>query len=347
MKKNILYCAAVFAWLLLLWPYPVTTLLAGSVSCAFLPWYKKVQLRFPGARGVGLYSVCFVLLMLLPVALLIRLVAPQAAAGLDMLRILRENNFQLPSHWIEFGEKIRTELSVIPGMDGIFDEISHNIDSILSEALASIIGGSVGFVGSTLNVLWLLILFVSLSILCSVYAGRIFVLTASTLRLSELMLDRFVDAIRGALRGVLLGVVMIALCQGVLCGIGFAMAGVKQPAFWGLLATLVAPIPVIGTAIVWFPLCLMLWFTGATLDAVGLFLWGMVAVGGIDNILRPFFLQKNIKAPFIILILSILCGLASFGPVGILLGPVLVTFAMQAVFEADNLATFNREGKES
>ncbi len=347
MKKNILYGAAICAWLLLLWPYPVTTLLAGSVACAFLPLYRRVLTRFPGGKGIALYSVGFVLSILLPIALLIRLVAPQAAAGLNMLKVLRENNFQLPPHWIEFGTTIREELSVIPGMDGIFDEITQNIDSILSSMLTHFIEGSLGFLGSTMNALWLAILFASLSILCSVYAGRIFLLTSSVLHLSELMLGRFVEAIRGALRGVLLGVMMIALCQGILCGIGFAMAGIKQPAFWGLLATLVAPIPVIGTAIVWFPLCLMLWFTGATFDAVGLFLWGMVAVGGIDNILRPFFLQKNIKAPFIILILSILCGMASFGPVGILIGPVLVTFAMQAASEADTLSTFNREGKES
>ena len=60
-------------------------------------------------------------------------------------------------------------------------------------------------------------------------------------------------------------------------------------AFWGLLATLVAPIPVIGTAIVWVPLCLSLWFTGKGMAAVGLALWGIVVVSGVDNVLRPLF----------------------------------------------------------
>ncbi len=337
-KKHAFYAAAVVAWLFLLWPYPVTTLMAACISCAFLPLYRRMLKRFPGKKGVTLYCLGFVSALLLPISLLISLVVPQATAGFKMLQVLRENNFQLPSHWVNFWKGIREKLSAIPGVDAMFQEIAHNVDALLSKALATLIGGGVSLVGSTLNGIWLLILFMSLSMLCTVYAERIFHVSAHVLRISEPMLVRFITVLRGALRGVLLGVVMVALCQGILCGIGFAMAGVKQPAFWGLLATLVAPIPVVGTAIVWLPLSVMLWFSGATMNAVGLFLWGTMAVGGIDNILRPLFLKKNINAPFVILILSIICGLTSFGPVGIIAGPLLVTFAMHAVYEADNLS---------
>ena len=148
------------------------------------------------------------------------------------------------------------------------------------------------------------------------------------------MLRRFVLAIRRALQGVMLGIVLVAIAQGVLCGIGFAVAGIKQPAFWGLLATVVAPIPFVGTALVWGPLCLSLWFSGTTMPAVGLALWGTLAVTSVDNILRPLFLQQGINAPFFVLIIAILCGLGSFGPMGLIIGPVLLAIAMQAVEEA-------------
>ena len=120
----------------------------------------------------------------------------------------------------------------------------------------------------------------------------------------------------------------------VFSGMGFAVAGIKQPAFWGLLATVVAPIPFVGTALVWGPLCLSLWFSGATMPAVGLALWGTLAVTSVDNILRPLFLQQGINAPFFVLIIAILCGLGSFGPMGLIIGPVLLAIAMQAVEEA-------------
>ena len=89
-----------------------------------------------------------------------------------------------------------------------------------------------------------------------------------------------------------------------------------------------------GTALVWGPLCLSLWFSGATMPAVGLALWGTLAVTSVDNILRPLFLQQGINAPFFVLIIAILCGLGSFGPMGLIIGPVLLAIAMQAVEEA-------------
>ena len=89
-----------------------------------------------------------------------------------------------------------------------------------------------------------------------------------------------------------------------------------------------------GTALVWVPLCLSLWFTGNSMAAVGLALWGTVAVAGVDNVLRPLFLQQGIKAPFFVLIIAIICGLASFGAVGLIVGPVLLAFALQSLEEA-------------
>lgn len=78
------------------------------------------------------------------------------------------------------------------------------------------------------------------------------------------VIDRFVSTIRKAIFGVLVGVVFVALIQGFLCGVGFAIAEVPQPAFWGLIAAFVAPIPFVGTALVWLPVCIWLWLTGST-----------------------------------------------------------------------------------
>ncbi|MBR4741559.1 MAG: AI-2E family transporter, partial [Desulfovibrio sp.] len=129
-------------------------------------------------------------------------------------------------------------------------------------------------------------------------------------------------------------IVVVALIQGFLCGLGFAVAGIESFAFWGLMAAFVAPIPMIGTMLVWGPLVLLLWFKGAHFAAVGLFFWGGIVVSGIDNIFRPLFLQHGIKAPFFVLILAIICGMAVFGPIGLIAGPVSLAIAIQLVEEA-------------
>lgn len=69
---------------------------------------------------------------------------------------------------------------------------------------------------------------------------------------------------------------------------------------------------------------------GSTVACIGLAIWCALVVAGVDNLLRPFFLKTGIDASVVTLILSILCGLAAFGPVGVFAGPVLVAVAIQA-----------------
>lgn len=341
----VLYICAALAWGALLFPYPITVFMAASLSCALYPLYQRFTHRFPGWKGLTFYITTLCIMIALPVSVLVLLVVPQAAAGLNMLQKLKQDNFQVPPAWLEYWQQMKESLSVIPGVSNMLDDLTKNVDAMVSQTIGTLISGGVGLVGSTLTALWLIFLFMTLTVLCTMYAERLYSITAALTRMPLDMLNRFVHVIRGALRGVLLGVVLVALAQGLLCGIGFAVAGIKQPAFWGLLATLVAPIPMVGTAMVWVPLCLMLWFTGSTMAAVGLAIWGMAAVAGIDNVLRPLFLKQGINAPLFVLVLAILCGLASFGPVGLIAGPVAVAFAMQAVQEADALRKmpFHRE----
>lgn len=334
---TILYVAAALAWIILLFPYPFTVFMAGCLSCVTFPLFQALQKRMPNSKAVLCYTTGLCLAIILPLSVLALLVAPQAAAGLNTLNKLRETNFKLPPSWQEYLLDLKVRLATIPGVEKVLHDLQENFDIMLSKTMGTIVSGGFGIVGSTLSAFWLMFLFVTLTVLCTVYAPRLHHLSLVIFHLPVSMFDRFTRAIRGALRGVILGVVLVALAQGLLCGFGFAVAGIKQPAFWALLATFVAPIPIVGTALVWLPLCLMLWFTGATFAAVGLALWGVVAVGGVDNILRPLFLKQGINAPLFVLVLSILCGMASFGPVGLILGPVLVAFAIQAVKEGEHL----------
>ncbi len=134
------------------------------------------------------------------------------------------------------------------------------------------------------------------------------------------ILARFEMAVNSVVKGAL----SIALIQGVLSGIGFSIFGVPSPMLWGALAALTALIPGVGTAIVIAPAVIYLFFFGSVSSAVGLLIWGVIAVGLIDNMLAPMLIERDLKIhPFLIL-LSVLGGLAFFGPVGFLAGPVIL-----------------------
>lgn len=356
---RILYLISALAWLLLLWPNPITIFMAACVSCLSLQVYKRLRMRagiwrrrlekstmpkksrnflinLSRMMPISSYISLILFSLFTPIAVLALLVSPQAMAGLARLRELRASNFQLPPHWVEYIEHIRKVIHEYPRIEKIINDGLANLDTIFSDTVSMLVSRSFGFVGSTMSALWLTFLFLTLTILFTVKARSIRKITCRILHVPTGMVSRFTHAIHRALKGIMLGIVLVALVQGTLCGIGFAVVGINQPAFWGLLATLVAPIPMVGTALVWGPLCLSLWFTGRAMAALGLALWGALFVSGVDNILRPFFLRQGIKASFFVLILVILCGLSSFGPVGLILGPVLLAIAMQAIDEANN-----------
>jgi predicted PurR-regulated permease PerM len=131
-----------------------------------------------------------------------------------------------------------------------------------------------------------------------------------------------------SIKSVWAGTLLIALVQGLLAGVGFWIFGLPQPALWGTLTIITALVPVVGTALIWLPASIYLFSTGATGMALGLFLWGAILVGSIDNFLRPKLIERYMKVhPFFILV-SVLGGLSLFGPLGFLLGPLVLSLIL-------------------
>lgn len=128
-----------------------------------------------------------------------------------------------------------------------------------------------------------------------------------------------------AVRSVAMGTVLVALIQGVLTGVGLSFFGFDRAILWGSIAAIGALIPGVGTMIVFIPSVVYLVFTGQPLLASGVALWGALAVGFIDNLLGPYLMSRgNPLHPFVILI-SVLGGIAFFGPIGFILGPVILS----------------------
>jgi predicted PurR-regulated permease PerM len=137
----------------------------------------------------------------------------------------------------------------------------------------------------------------------------------------EVIMKRLANAVRS----VVTGTVLIALIQGTLTGLGLWIFGFERAILWGVIAAFGALIPSVGTTIVFIPAVVFLLFNGAYVQAIGLLVWGVLAVGLIDNLLGPYLMSRGNKLhPFIIL-LAVLGGLSVFGPIGFVVGPVLVS----------------------
>jgi len=143
--------------------------------------------------------------------------------------------------------------------------------------------------------------------------------------------DRIIGGIRTVARSVLLGSFLTALAQGIAGGIGLAIVGIPG-LFWGTIMGFSSLIPVVGTALVWMPAVVYLFLLGETQYAVFLLIWSIILVGSIDNFLRPFLMRGEARMSPFYVFLAIIGGIQYFGLVGILYGPLIMSFAMVMLF---------------
>jgi predicted PurR-regulated permease PerM len=137
--------------------------------------------------------------------------------------------------------------------------------------------------------------------------------------------QKILSKLSQTINAVVKGYLLIFLIQGVLMGIGLAIFHVPNPAIWGLVAGIASIIPPMGTAIVSIPAVIFLFATGHIGSAVGLLIWSIVIVGSGDNLLNPYFIGHKIDVPPFLILFSVLGGIALLGPVGILIGPLVVS----------------------
>src|SRR3989344_378459 len=140
--------------------------------------------------------------------------------------------------------------------------------------------------------------------------------------------------LKSAINAVIRGNLGIAIIQGALTAVGFLIFNVPNPVLWGSIAAITALIPGLGTALVIAPAALYLFWTGQTSFGGGLLIWGVAAVGLVDNFLGPRLVERGMHIhPFLIL-LSIFGGLSLFGPLGFILGHLALSllFALLDIY---------------
>ncbi|MCY2979333.1 MAG: AI-2E family transporter [Planctomycetota bacterium] len=126
-------------------------------------------------------------------------------------------------------------------------------------------------------------------------------------------------------RAIVLATVLSALLQGLVAGVGYYFAGIPSLILLTALTATCALIPFVGPAIVWAPVCVYLAVYEENFWAAGLLaLWGMLVVGWVDNIVKMYVLHGQSQLHPLLALLSVLGGIQSLGPIGILVGPMVV-----------------------
>lgn len=264
------------------------------------------------------------------------------------MQIFQESQ-QLYSSLAESGGKN----AVLAIFDGLLDslkkyfpatqEFSLNIDQYLKQGLGWLIQHLGSIFGSFAKILVSFFLFLAALYYLLKDGQKLKATVIALSPLSDADDETIFQKLGMAINAVMKGNLLIALIQGVLTSVGFAIFGVPNAVLWGSVAAIAALIPGIGTALVLTPAILFLFLKGETFSAIGLLVWGAGAVGLIDNFLGPNLVGRGMQLHPLVVLLSVLGGIVFFGPIGFLLGPLTMSllFALLDIYSsmiADNQA---------
>jgi predicted PurR-regulated permease PerM len=142
----------------------------------------------------------------------------------------------------------------------------------------------------------------------------------------EVLADRLYSVTRAVVRGT----VLTSIIQGLLLGIGFALAGMPAPVVFGVLAAVLSVVPFGGTALVWGPALIAVLMQGSYGQAVGILVVG-VFVSSVDNFIKPMLISGRSPLPTLAVFIGVLGGLAAFGLIGLFVGPIVIALVLALI----------------
>ena len=330
---------ALILWAILLSPYPTAVFIAAVTAALTLPIYRWLRARMHKTAAVSFFSLGLVACIATPITIVTLMVVPQVMEGARRITSWWLNGHHVPEAIaFHLKEAYAFLTEYVPEAAQYLNKFQDNLTSIGDSVVRKVLSSGIGLAGDTMNMAWALCIYVVFTCLIVVYVPAIRRVILLALPGHDAMVDRFGRVLHNASRSVFIGIVFVPMIQGTLTGIGLGFLDVPDPAFWGVLAVFAAVIPLAGTALVWLPISIYLWATESLASGLMLLAWGSIVVTGADNLLRPYFLSTGINASMIVLLLSIICSMAVFGPVGVIAGPVMVAIALQAVKESERLS---------
>jgi len=326
-----LVALATVAFAFILWPFMGAVLWAVAIAIVFEPLHGRVREQ-TGQRAMLaalLTLTLIVLIVILPLILVGMSVVQEAAAAVQMVR----------SGQIDFGQYLQRMIAALPDWArALLDRLGILNLGALQQQLTSLLAGSGQFITTHLlglgqNTLdFIVALFVMLYLLFFLLrdghalSQRIERSLPVRQDHAQRLLGQFVTVVRATVKGNIL----IAVVQGVLGGLAFAVLGLPGALLWGTLMALLSLLPAVGAALVWGPVAAYMLFTGQLWPALGLTLWGVLVIGLVDNLLRPILVGRDTHMPDYLVLVTTLGGIAVFGINGFVIGPVIAAMFLVA-----------------
>ena len=301
-------------------PFLISLGWAAILVVLFHPWHSRLARRMGDTRAAAFSTAGVTCLLIIPALGLATLFvhdAYQAAVGMQSAFA----QGRMP--WLNAAWRWLVEHS--PGGTG------RDLSSLVSQAGETLGARAASLLGAVLThtAEFFFQLFVTLFALFYFFRDGDRLMTAfrGVLPFEEASRERMISGARDLIRASVTTSLVIAALQGVMCGLAFALVGISAPIFWGVAMGFCSLVPVVGSALIWGPATVWLLSTGHWGQAIVLVGICAGVASLVDSFLRPILLSGHARLNALMVFISVLGGVAVFGAIGLVLGPIVVATA--------------------
>ena len=314
---GVVLCLAYFVFLIFQ-PFLVPLGWAAVFGVIFYALNKRFERKWGRTQSAGLITLGVTLILIVPALLLAGMFVREGiAAAVSIQTAMEGGGYGRFSHaWGWLASKIAAE-GISVDLPGLVRQGASRAGEYMAAELGRVIRNIVVFLFELFVMLFALFYFLrdGDSILDRF---RLF------LPFEETMTERMLAEARELIFASVTTSLVIAAVQGMICGGAFGIVGVGSPIFWGVVMGFLSLLPVVGAWPVWIPATIWLFSTGHAVRAIVLIAICGVLGATVDNILRPVLLGGRASLNGLLVFISVLGGIAVFGVLGVVLGPIVV-----------------------
>jgi predicted PurR-regulated permease PerM len=300
------------ALIIALMPFISGILSAPVFYVVFSPMYSRLLRWMRPSLSAGLTVLAAILLIVVPGGWLVALIAGQAQDALtalmrgpflDRLQTLSLAGHAVGPQLVSYGQTMLADVG-----RGAFAAV-----------------GTVTLMGFNLAIAFFILFFMLVTGGNSWLSVRPYIPFSAAS--AELLRDRF----RDVTISTVIGTGLTATIQGILLSLAFIATGLPNAAFWGVVTVVFAILPVVGSGMVWIPGGVALLVEGSVVSGLALLAFGAVVIGNVDTVIRPIVFRRWAKTHPLITILGAFAGVRYLGLIGILIGPLALSYFFELV----------------
>ena len=321
----LIIASIVMTWMI--WPFIYSIFLAIVLTILFRPFYKWLLVKQPGYKKTAAFItlVTIFIVILIPISVILPIVTQQTIditttvsqqvnqyVGNGQEFIYQIKHLALLEHFQIDEQQIRSKFLELTNV--VSNLVFTNVKLLIQNTFSLTIG--------------LFLMFYS-TYFFLVDGDKIMDKLMRLIPIDDTYEKKFINNFVITIKSVLKSTLLIGCFQGLILGSSlFWLCGIPAPLFWGILMTIFAVIPFLGTGIIWIPIALFQILNGNLVAGIVIIIGGLI-ISNIDNLLKPILIRRDVNIHPLIITLSTFGGIALFGLLGFIIGPIIASIVVE------------------